>query len=101
VAQGRTAPPDPALSGTPLREARISDVCRPAAFKQASQSCQLILSTQSSTFIDHFAPEDVLVAEVENGRSRFERQSQEQLKGWLDRYSLGQIWSKNIIGGRP
>ena len=69
--------------------------------KQASNYCQVILSTQSSTFIDHFAPDDVIVTEIENGESSFKRQSEEDLRGWLDRYTLSQVWSKNIIGGRP
>lgn len=69
--------------------------------KQASRSCQIILSTQSSTFIDHFAPDDVIVTEIEKGESCFTRQSEKELKNWLQRYTLSQIWSKNIIGGRP
>lgn len=69
--------------------------------KQASRSCQIVLSTQSSTFIDHFTPDDVIVTEIENGQSSFTRQSDEGLKNWLERYTLSQIWSKNIIGGRP
>jgi predicted ATPase len=69
--------------------------------KQAARSCQIILSTQSSTFIDHFTPDDVIVTEIENGQSRFARQSGSELKNWLERYTLSQIWSKNIMGGRP
>jgi predicted ATPase len=69
--------------------------------KQASRTSQIILSTQSSTFIDHFSPDDVIVTENENGESNFTRQSKEALRNWLERYTLSQIWSKNIIGGRP
>jgi predicted ATPase len=69
--------------------------------KNVSRSCQVLLSTQSATFIDHFSADDVLVVECENGESRFTRQSQEELKKWLERYTLSQIWSKNLIGGRP
>ena len=69
--------------------------------KNASRSCQILLSTQSATFIDHFSADDVIVVECENGESRFTRQSKEGLKGWMERYTLSQIWSKNIIGGRP
>ena len=69
--------------------------------KHASRSCQIILSTQSATFLDHFSPDDVIVTEIEAGKSRFTRQSEVGLKKWLERYTLSQIWSKNIIGGRP
>jgi hypothetical protein len=51
--------------------------------------------------VDHFSPDDIIVVESERGESRFTRQSQEDLGKWLERYTLGQIWSKNLIGGRP
>lgn len=69
--------------------------------KYASRHCQIVLSTQSCTFIDHFSPDDVIVTELENGESSFTRQSEQGLRNWLERYTLSQIWSKNIIGGRP
>ena len=69
--------------------------------KNVSQSCQVLLSTQSASFVDHFSADDVIVVECDNGESQFVRQSQERLKPWMDRYTLGQIWSKNLIGGRP
>lgn len=67
----------------------------------ASRTGQIILSTQSATLIDQFSPEDIIVAEIEDGKSRFTRQSRTVLANWLERYTLSQIWSKNIIGGRP
>lgn len=69
--------------------------------KYASRRCQVIVSTQSSTFIDHFRADDIIVVENESGESSFTRQSAEALAKWLERYTLSQIWSKNIIGGRP
>ena len=69
--------------------------------KYASRNRQIILSTQSSTFIDHFCAEDVIVVESEEGRSAFKRQSSSELGDWLERYTLSQIWNKNLIGGRP
>lgn len=87
---------EPELGLHPAAENVIGGLIR-----QAVRSCQIILSTQSSTFIDHFSPDDLIVTEVENGESRFTRQSEDELKNWLERYTLSQIWSKNIIGGRP
>lgn len=69
--------------------------------KQAAQSCQVILSTQSATFIDHFGADDIVVTELTDGESSFTRQSADTLHRWLERYTLSQVWSKNIIGGRP
>lgn len=69
--------------------------------KSVSRSSQVILSTQSASCIDHFSADDVIVVENENGESTFTPQNQEDLKQWLERYTLSQIWGKNIIGGRP
>ena len=69
--------------------------------KQASVETQVILSTQSALLLDHFQPEDVLVAErVDNG-TQLTRVDSSQLADWLDDYSLGQLWEKNEFGGRP
>jgi len=69
--------------------------------KQASQTSQVIVSTQSSVLLDHFEPEDVLVAERAGGGTRLTRLESPRLKAWLEDYSLGQLWEKNELGGRP
>lgn len=69
--------------------------------KQASKSSQVILSTQSSLLLDHFEPEDVLVAERVAGATTIKRLESAKLATWLEDYSLGQLWEKNEIGGRP
>ena len=69
--------------------------------KQASAETQIVVSTQSSLFLDHFQPEDVLVAERADGATRITRLEAAKLKVWLQDYSLGQLWEKNEFGGRP
>lgn len=69
--------------------------------KQASVDSQIIVATQSPILLDHFEPEDVLVAERPESRTVLRRLSGEQLKIWLEDYSLGQLWEKNELGGRP
>jgi predicted ATPase len=68
---------------------------------QVSASAQIILSTQSSLFLDHFQPEDVLVAERSKGGTCLSRLESKRLSEWLKDYSLGQLWEKNELGGRP
>ncbi len=72
-----------------------------ALVKGASHSCQVILSTQSVSLLDQFDPEHVVVVEREGGQSTFRRLDAESLKEWLDDYSLGELWEKNVIGGGP
>lgn len=62
---------------------------------------QVILSTQSPTLIDAFSPEDIIVAERGQEGSQFRRLHPEDLALWLEDYSLGELWQKNILGGRP
>lgn len=69
--------------------------------KQAALTTQIILSTQSSLLLDNFEPEDVLVAERVDGGTQFMRLDPAKLERWLEDYSLGQLWEKNELGGRP
>jgi predicted ATPase len=62
---------------------------------------QIVLATQSATLLDSFEPEDVLVAEREDGATMLRRLDADALRGWLEDYSLGQLWEKNELGGRP
>jgi len=69
--------------------------------KSAAQNRQVMVSTQSASFIDHFSANDIVVVEMDRGVTRFVPQSDSELKNWLERYTLSQIWGKNLIGGRP
>lgn len=62
---------------------------------------QILLSTQSVTLVNQFAAEDIIVTERDNGRSTFHRLDQETIEHWLDEYGMGDLWEKNILGGRP
>ncbi len=69
--------------------------------RSASEKTQVILSTQSVSLVNQFAPEDLVVVGRSNGKSLFRRLSAEEMKDWLDDYSLGELWEKNVFGGRP
>jgi predicted ATPase len=72
-----------------------------ALIRQVSVTNQVIVSTQSSLLLDHFQPEDILVADGVDGGTQLTRLKSEQLEKWLEDYSLGQLWEKNEFGGRP
>ena len=70
--------------------------------KQASVRSRVILATESPILLDHFDPEDVLVDRPGGREKRNSRNSIRALwKVWLEDYSLGQLWEKNELGGRP
>lgn len=66
-----------------------------------SRRKQIIISTQSAALLSCFDADDVIVAETSDEGSVYRRLSPEKLEGWLEDYTLGEIWEKNIIGGRP
>ena len=70
-------------------------------FKQVAENKQLIVSTQSVELINELAPEDVVVVELEQGASSFKRLTHAELSDWLQDYTLGELWKRNILGGRP
>lgn len=72
-----------------------------AIFGKASYHTQILISTQSTAFLDNFNPEDVITVDRVDKESIFKRLNAEELEVWLEEYSLGEIWEKNIIGGGP
>jgi len=72
-----------------------------ALFSKASHHTQILISTQSSSFLDNFDPEDVIAVNREGKESQFKRLNPLELEAWLDEYSLGEVWEKNVIGGGP
>lgn len=69
--------------------------------KAASERTQVILSTQSPTLLDHFEPHDVVVVRREENASVFERLDGRELEEWLDDYTVGELWQKNVVRGGP
>ena len=64
-------------------------------------SKQVIVSTQSVELLNEFEASDVIVVDRNEGKSYLHRVNHEELGAWLQDYSLGELWKKNILGGRP
>jgi predicted ATPase len=69
--------------------------------ESASKRAQVIVATQSVTLLDNFGTDRVVVAKNDGRRSTFARLDQDKLATWLEDYSLGELWEKNVLGGRP
>jgi predicted ATPase len=67
----------------------------------ASKRTQLVVTTHSRMLVDALTdrPESVVVCSKETGESRLERLDAEALGAWLDKYTLGELWSKGELGG--
>lgn len=87
---------EPELGLHPLAITIISDL-----MKKASADKQLIIATQSVEFVNTFLPEDVVVVNHQEGETNFTRLDSVQLQEWLETYSLGELWEKNVLRGRP
>lgn len=69
--------------------------------RSAATRMQIIVSTQSVPLVNEFSVEDLVVVEREDGATVFKRLEEDDLSGWLEDYSVGELWQKNILGGRP
>jgi predicted ATPase len=69
--------------------------------KSAADKHQLIVSTQSVELVNEFEADDLIVVDKHAGASVFKRPNGAELTEWLADYSLGELWKKNLLGGRP
>jgi len=69
--------------------------------KKASAQSQVIIATQSVNFVDNFEPEDIITVDRTQNESIFSRLKKEDLTNWLEDYTLGDLWQKNVIQGQP
>jgi predicted ATPase len=72
-----------------------------ALVRSAAVNTQIILATQSVTLLDEFNADETIVCEQHDGASVFRRVEDHTLAEWRDEYSLGDLWLKNVLGGRP
>jgi len=69
--------------------------------KEAAGRTQLIVTTHSDVLVDAMTdvPEAVLVAEKTESSTNLTRLDRAALKPWLEKYRLGQLWTRGDIGG--
>ncbi len=69
--------------------------------RSVSLGTQIVVSTQSVPLVNQLDPEHLIVVNHRQGESTFARPDAQGLQAWLEDYSLGELWEKNILGGRP
>lgn len=69
--------------------------------RSASIKIQIIASTQSVTLVNQFTPEDIIIVDRKKEQTVLSRPSPKEIESWMDEYGLGELWEKNILGGRP
>jgi predicted ATPase len=84
-----------------LHPAAISSLA--GMIRTASVNSQVVLATQSPRLVDEFNVDEIVIVERDElkDRSLFKRLDEDALSEWLKRYSLSDLWEKNVLGGRP
>lgn len=67
----------------------------------AAERTQILLATQSVTLLDQFSLDRVIVADCQARSTRFVRLAPQDFEAWLEHFSVGELWQKNVLGGRP
>ena len=67
----------------------------------AAEHTQVLVATQSVTLLDHFSLQQIIVAEHDGQGSVFRRLNPADYRLWVDNFSVGELWEKNVLGGRP
>lgn len=62
---------------------------------------QVIVATQSPTLVDEFGLDEIQVLELEDGQTRVRTIASDDYGEWLEEYSTGELWQKNLLGGQP
>ena len=75
---------------------RIAELLR-----EASERCQLIVTTHSDVLVDALTdtPDSIVVCEKHKGRTSLKRLDKDKLATWLEKYRLGELWTSGEIGG--
>ena len=69
--------------------------------REASERCQLIVTTHSDTLVDALTdtPESIVICEKDNGQTKLKRLDKDELSHWLEKYRLGELWTSGELGG--
>lgn len=69
--------------------------------RAVSTITQVIVATQSQIFLNFFDTSEIITVECRDGCSQFRRLDEDELKDWLEDYTIGELWQRNVIGGGP
>ena len=69
--------------------------------REASARSQLAVTTHSDVLVDKLTniPDSVVICEKQNQQTQLRRLNSSDLKDWLSRYSLGELWTRGELGG--
>ena len=69
--------------------------------KALSREKQIIAATQSPLLVDEFGLDEIFVLELRDRQTNVKKCNGDEYQDWLQGYTTGELWQKNVIGGRP
>ena len=88
---------EPELGLHPAAITLIGDMIQACAKQR-----QVIVATQSPLLVDAFDLNEIVVLDLHDGQTEFRRLDPGAYQAWLDdSFSTGELWQKNLLGGRP
>ena len=87
---------EPELGLHPAAAALVGDMV-----KARAEERQVIAATQSPLLVDAFDLDEILVLDLQEGRTKVRRCDEEAYRDWLEDHTTGELWQKNLIEGRP
>ena len=69
--------------------------------KALSTERQVIVATQSPLLVDAFSLDEIVVLELRDGHTEAHQLKSEEYGRWLEDFTTGELWQKNLLGGRP
>ena len=69
--------------------------------KQRSVDRQIIVATQSPRFVDSFDLDEIIVLNLRDGRTECRKLDPDEYRTWIEEFAPGELWEKNLLGGRP
>lgn len=88
---------EPELGLHPVAITKLAGMIKSAA----ARGCQMIISTQSVNLVNNFDADDIITVDRKDSQSVFNRLDKNSLDGWLENYSIGELWTKSVINGQP
>jgi predicted ATPase len=89
---------EPELGLHPFAITKLAGMIQSASAK----GTQVIIATQSADLVNHFEPDAIITVDQVDGETVFNRLRKEELTSWLEDYSVGDLWQRNILeGGQP
>lgn len=87
---------EPELGLHPAALALVAEMIKSLASER-----QIIVATQSPLLVDEFGLDEIIVLELQDGRTEVRRLDKDEYRHWLDEYTTGELWQKNLLGGQP